>query len=130
MAHRNRKKWNLYADEDVESDITSKLRERGFKVTHVKDVELGGREDDFQFQVAIKRGCVFLTRDRGFWTKRYSPLKCSSGLIYIAHRISIDDAVDYVESFRDIADDIYAEFLFRRMKFSLNNEGFAVWMHP
>lgn len=82
---KTRKKWRLYADNNVEREITDYLKEdAGFDVLAVgEDPKLQHREDEFHYQKARQLGRYLLAHDDDFWDDRRFPLRHSPGVIII-----------------------------------------------
>ena len=82
---KTRKKWRLYADNNVEREIIQYLREdAGFDVLAVgDDPKLQNREDEFHYQKACQLVRYLLTHDDDFWDDRRFPLRHSPGVIII-----------------------------------------------
>lgn len=74
----------FYADENVDLGLIRYLREK-HKVNIVAAVEqkLTGREDDFHFQEAQRRGRWLLTNDRDFLDHRRFPLHSAGGIVIL-----------------------------------------------
>jgi hypothetical protein len=80
-----RKKWRLYADNNIEQEIVQYLKsEAGFNVLSVaEDSDLRHREDEFHYDKARQLGRYLLTHDDDFWDDRRFPLHASPGVIII-----------------------------------------------
>jgi predicted nuclease of predicted toxin-antitoxin system len=68
-------KTRFYADEDVEEDLISYIREKGYKVFSVRELGFQSRDDRFHLQEARRRKCVLLTRDQDFLNHRRFPVR-------------------------------------------------------
>jgi predicted nuclease of predicted toxin-antitoxin system len=79
-----RKKWRLYADNNIEKEIVEHLREEAFDVLAVaEDPQLRHRDDEFHYQRARELDRYLLTHDEDFWEDRLFPLRRSPGVIIL-----------------------------------------------
>jgi predicted nuclease of predicted toxin-antitoxin system len=80
-----RRKWRLYADNNIEKEIAHYLKEQaGFDVLTVcDDPKLQHRDDEFHYERARQLGRYLLTHDDDFWDDRRFPLRQSPGVIII-----------------------------------------------
>jgi predicted nuclease of predicted toxin-antitoxin system len=79
-----RKKWRLYADNNIEREIIEYLREEGFDVLSVgEDPQLRNEEDEFHYQKARQYDRYLLTHDDDYWDDRRFPLRQSPGVIIL-----------------------------------------------
>lgn len=79
-----RKKWRLYADNNIESEIIEHLRQESFDVLAVgEDAQLRHHEDEFHYQKARQLDRYLLTHDDDFWDDRRFPLRQSPGVIIL-----------------------------------------------
>ena len=79
-----RKKWRLYADNNIEKEIVEYLREEGFDVLAVgEEPELRHKEDEFHYQKSRQLDRYLLTHDDDFWEDRRFPLRQSPGVIIL-----------------------------------------------
>ena len=70
-----RRKWRLYADNNIEREIIQYLMgEAAFDVLAVgEDPTLRHRDDEFHYQKARQLGRYLLTHDDDFWNDRRFP---------------------------------------------------------
>lgn len=82
---KGRKKWRLYADNNVEHEIIRYLRdEASFDVLAVGEGQkLKHQEDEFHYRKALQLDRYLLTHDDDFWDDRRFPLRDSPGVIII-----------------------------------------------
>ena len=79
-----RKRWRLYADNNIEKEIVDHLREEAFDVLAVaEDPQLRHRDDEFHYQRARQLDRYLLTHDEDFWDDRTYPLRQSPGVIIL-----------------------------------------------
>jgi predicted nuclease of predicted toxin-antitoxin system len=79
-----RKKWRLYADNNIEKEIVEYLRQEEFDVAAVAEItELRHQEDEFHYQKARQLDRYLLTHDDDFWDDRRFPLRESPGIIIL-----------------------------------------------
>jgi predicted nuclease of predicted toxin-antitoxin system len=79
-----RKKWRLYADNNIEKEIVEYLQTSGFDVIAVgADPKLRHQEDEFHYQKARQLNRYLLTHDDDFWDDKRFPLRQSPGVIII-----------------------------------------------
>jgi len=79
-----RKKWRLYADNNIEREIVEHLLGERFDVLAVgADPQLRHQEDEFHYQKARQLDRYLLTHDEDFWDDRRFPLRESPGVIII-----------------------------------------------
>jgi predicted nuclease of predicted toxin-antitoxin system len=79
-----RKKWRLYADNNIEKETVEYLREERFDVLAVGDDQrLRRQEDEFHYDKARQLDRYLLTHDDDFWDDRRFPLRQSPGVIIL-----------------------------------------------
>jgi hypothetical protein len=54
-------KLKLFLDEDVHTDLSHALRQRGFDVVHAQDLKRKGKSDSEQFAFAVQEELCFMT---------------------------------------------------------------------
>ncbi|MBI5356588.1 DUF5615 family PIN-like protein [Candidatus Collierbacteria bacterium] len=78
------KRPKIYADENVFPESVSFLRSKKINILHaVKDLDFGGKDDVFHWELANKYQRILLTLDRDFLNNRLFPLRQSWGAIII-----------------------------------------------
>ncbi len=79
-----RKKWRLYADNNIEKEIIAYLREERFDVVAVgEDAQLRHQEDEFHYQKTRQLDRYLLKHGDDFWDDRLFLLRQSPGVILL-----------------------------------------------
>jgi predicted nuclease of predicted toxin-antitoxin system len=79
-----RRKWRLYADNNIEKEILEYLRKEGFDVLAVGEhSQLKNQEDEFHYQKARQYDRYLLTHDHDYWDDKRFPLWQSPGVIIL-----------------------------------------------
>lgn len=73
----------IFADECVHQELIESLRQTGFDISSVKEIDLAGVNDDFIFNFAVKKKKILLTFDRGFGDFFRFDIKNSSGVVIV-----------------------------------------------
>ena len=81
---KTRKKWRLYADNNIEKEIVEYLRQEQFDVLAVgEDPQLRHHKDEFHYQKASQLDRYILTHDDDFWDDGRFPLRKSPGIFIL-----------------------------------------------
>ncbi len=86
MGAKTHKKWRIYADHNIEQEITRHMREEDFDVLAVSEQsDLRRQQDDkYHYEEARKLGRYSFAHDDDFWDDRRFPLQRSPGVVVIA----------------------------------------------
>lgn len=123
-------KWRLYADENIEKEIVTYLRNARMDVVWViEDPSLRAQKDDtFHYEKARQMKRYFVTKDEGFWSDERYPLHQSPGVIIVttqdkdmgAHLILLLRKL--LQDFNPLVEPLYMD----RVKVRLSESGFAL----
>ncbi len=87
--------FKILADECINTDIITMLRNRGFNVLAAKEAGLSGKSDEDVFDFAQKSKRILLTFDRGFGDIFRFKIRESSGVILLLiHNMSRAEIID------------------------------------
>jgi len=82
---KGKRKWRLYADENIDAATVKSLRNSGFDVLYVpEDNALCKQEDSLHYARARQLSRYLLTKDNDFWSDKDFPLHESPGLILLS----------------------------------------------
>ncbi len=73
---------NFLADEGIDKQIVVRLREEGYHVSYVAEMELG-ISDDIVLELANKEGALLLTSDKDFGDLVFRLKRITTGVILI-----------------------------------------------
>ncbi len=94
---RGQKKVKLYADEDVEDEIVSFLREEGVNIKSAKELGHRGKPDSFHAALAFKEKRFLLTKNaKHYMNDRLVPFQMVHGIIAIEGDMS--DTQSYIKT--------------------------------
>jgi predicted nuclease of predicted toxin-antitoxin system len=79
LAHQ----FALLIDENLTPELVRYARSRGFRASHVNDVNLRTRKDKDVARYAVEHGMVVVTNDMADFSKVYARRKLHPGLIFL-----------------------------------------------
>jgi predicted nuclease of predicted toxin-antitoxin system len=83
IVRENRGKAKFLVDENLGAEVTRVLREDGWNVTDVFELNIAGQPDENVFAVARKRDRILLTHDEDFLDDQRFPPKLNPGLVVL-----------------------------------------------